>query len=283
MARFKNTLILAFIMLGLVSSAQVFQPGDYRDGIYDKENSVNRKFIPYTYLREGDVQFSKRVWRNVDLREKINQPLNLPKKFTSNKLSLMQLVVKGILEGNIIAFDDEEFLVQKDVARLKQSLVVKGDSVDQDLFDDQGNPYTVKVPGSVDSTWIYDNFQSLEIKEDWFFDKQKSVMEVRIIGLGFNALLKGKEDFGPQNQFYIYFPSCRPYFAATEIYNTKNDAERRTFDDVFWKRQFNSNIIRESNVFDRKIEDYSKGIDALLENDRIKKELFQYEHDFWQF
>jgi len=283
MANFKNIFILAFVMLGVFASAQVFQPGDYRDGIYDKENSVNRKFIPYTYLREGDVQFSKRVWRNVDLREKINQPLYLPTKFTSNKLSLMQLVVKGILDGSIIAFEDEEFLIQKDIARLKERLVVREDSVDQDLFDDQGNPYTVKVAGAVDSTWIYDNFQSLEIKEDWFFDKQKSVMEVRIVGLGFNALMKGKEDFGPQNQFYIYFPACRPYFAATEVYNTKNDAERRTFDDIFWKRQFNSNIIRESNVFDRTIDAYSKGIDALLENDRIKKELFQYEHDFWHF
>lgn len=214
MARFKNTLILALVMLGLVSSAQVFQPGDYRDGIYDKENSVNKKFIPYTFLREGDVQFSKRVWRNVDLREKINQSLYLPKKFTSNKLSLMQLVVKGILDGSIIAFDDEEFLVQKDIARLKAGLVVRGDSVDQELYDDQGNPYTVKVPGSVDSLWIYENFQSLEIKEDWFFDKQKSVMEVRIVGLGFNALLLGKEDFGPQKSILHLFPCLSPLFCS---------------------------------------------------------------------
>ena len=283
MAQFKNILILAFIMFGVVGSAQVFTPGDYRDGIYDKENSVNRKFIPYTYLREGDVQFSKRVWRNVDLREKINQPLYFPIKFTSNRLSLMQLVVKGILDGSIIAFEDDEFLVQKDVARLKERLVVREDSTDQELYLADGTPYMTKVAGAVDSLWIYENFQSLEIKEDWFFDKQKSVMEVRIVGIGFNALMNGKEELGAGNQFYIYFPACRPYFAATEVYNTKNDAERRTYDDVFWKRQFNSNIVRETNVYDRKIEDYSKGIDALLENDRIKKELFQYEHDFWQF
>ena len=33
-------------------------------------------------------------------------------------------------------------------------------------------------------------------KEDWFFDKQKSVLEVRILAMGFNALKPGKEDIG---------------------------------------------------------------------------------------
>jgi gliding motility associated protien GldN len=182
-----------------------------------------------------------------------------------------------------MAFEDEEFLVQKDLVRFKESMVIRQDSTDSEKYDENGNPYTVKVAGEIDSTWVYDNFASIELKEDWFFDKQKSVMEVRIIGIGINAYLKGKEDLGAQTLFYVYFPACRPLFAKHEVYNTKNDAERRSFDDIFWKRQFNSTITKESNVFDRKVDDYLKGLDALLENERIKNDIFKYEHDFWQF
>ena len=151
----------------------------------------------------------------------------------------MQLMTKYILSGQIIAFQDEEFLSPYEKSNIRDKMVIKSDSVDQEQFDENGNSYTIKVAGAVDSTWLYENFCEIELKEDWFFDKQKSVLEVRIIGLGFSASLKGKEDLGCVNQFYVYFPACRPFFAKHEVFNTKNDSERRTFEDIFWKRQFN--------------------------------------------
>lgn len=273
------------VLFGLTLQAQpgVFQPGDYKDGVYEKENSVNRRFIPYTHLREADVNWEKRVWRVVDMREKTNQILYYPTNAVVSRISLMQLVTKYILSGQIIAFQDEEFLVPFEKADIRAKMVIVGDSVEQELFDENGNGYFAKVAGAVDSAWLYENFMELHIKEDWFFDKQKSVLEVRILSLGFFALKPGKEDLGPINQFYVYFPACRPYFAKHEVFNPKSDSERRTFEDIFWKRQFHSSIRKESNVYDREIEMYSKGIDALLESDRIKGDIFRYEHDLWQF
>lgn len=261
------------------TNAQVFTPGDYRDGIYDKENSINRKFIPYTYLREGDVQWSKRVWREIDMREKINQPLYYPIEAVNGRISLFQLLQKYILDDQVIAFSDEEFLKPMEKAEVKQKIVFC-DSLEQSAVDDLGNEVITKI-FSCDSTSIYRNIRKYRLKEDWFFDKQKSVMEVRIIGMGVYTYDEEKE--ADRELFWIYFPACRPLFAQHEVYNTKNDAERRTFEDIFWKRQFNSNIVKETNVYDRGINEYSKGIDALLENDRIKKDIFQYEHDLWHF
>ncbi|HQQ95461.1 MAG TPA: gliding motility protein GldN [Bacteroidia bacterium] len=277
-------LVLLFLSTGaILAQPSVFQPGDYKDGIYDKENSLNRRFIPYTHLREGDVMWEKRVWRTIDLREKMNQVLYYPERPIASRISLMQLMTKYILSGQIIAFSDDEFLVPYEKADIRKKMVIVADSVDQELFDENGNPYTTKVAGATDSTWLYENFIELHIKEDWFFFIQKSVLEVRILSLGFYATIKGKEDLGPVDQFYVYFPACRPYFAKHEVFNTKNDAERRTFEDIFWKRQFASKIDRESNVYDRDIERYSKGIEALLESDRIKGDIFRFEHDLWQF
>jgi len=281
-----SILLILLALLPFLSKAQpgVFQPGDYKDGIYDKENSLNRRFIPYTHLREADVTWEKRVWRRIDLREKVNHPLYYPiGDPIASRMSLMQMMVKYVLDGRIIAFKDEEFLVQIERAEIRSKLVQVGDSTDQDTFLPDGTQVTTRVPGAVDSTWIYENLMEIEIKEDWFFDKQKSALEVRIIGLGFNALKKGKEELGPMNQFYVYFPACRPYFAKHEVFNVKNDSERRTFEDIFWKRQFASTVYKESNVYDRDVDRYAKGIDALLESDRIKQDIFRLEHDLWQF
>ena len=279
----KILLISFFVTLGFVLKSQVYQPPSetFNDGPYVKEHTQDMIMTPYTPLREADVQWTKRVWRTVDLKEKLNHPLFYPRKNTSNRYSLMQAIVKEILAGNIIAFEDDEFVTKKDPKKLKETLVVVGDSVDQAVYDDQGNETFVRVPGAIDSTWIYENFRSIDIKEDWFFDKQKSVMEVRIVSIAFNALRVGKEELGPMTQFVLHFPSIRPVLAKYEVFNTKNDAERRSFDDIFAKRQFSSVIVREANVYDRIIDAYARGIDALLEAERIKDDIFEYEHDFW--
>jgi gliding motility associated protien GldN len=273
-------LLLAVLIVAAGNSfAQVFSPGDYRDGIYDKENSINRKFIPYTYLREGDVQWSKRVWREIDMREKVNQPLYYPVEAVNGRISLFQLLQKYILSEQILAFSDEEFLKKMELAEVKAKIVTC-DSISESSVDANGNEIITKV-FKCDSTSIYRNIRKYRLKEDWFFDKQKSVMEVRIVGIGVFTYDEDKE--ADRELFWVYFPACRPLFAQHEVYNTKNDAERRTFEDIFWKRQFNSNIVKESNVYDRGLNEYSKGIDALLENERIKKDIFQYEHDLWHF
>jgi gliding motility associated protien GldN len=275
--------LLAFIANNSFSQQGVFQPGDYKDGIYDKENAVNRRFVPYTHLREADVTWEKRVWRELDMREKQNQPLFYPKTDLPGRVSFIQLIVRNVMSGRIVAFDDEEFLVTRDPSDLKSKLYSAADTVEAPDYDSAGNEIMVKTIKKADTTLYYENFCSLQLKEDWFFDKQKSSLEVRIVGLGLNFIPIGKEDIGCVNLFWIYFPACRPLFAKYEVFNTKNDSERRTFEDIFWKRQFASRLTKESNVYDRKISEYAKGIEALLESDKIKGDIFRLEHDLWQF
>jgi len=259
----------------------IFQPGDYADGIYTKENSTNRRFIPYTFLREADVQWERRIWRDIDMREKINQPLYYPTENVTSRISFLQTIVKYIMTDEIIAFNDEEFLIPMRSNEIKAKLRKQQDSTDQTSFDKDGNPVTVKILPPADSTWIFRDFKKLTLKEDWFFDKQKSVLEVRILGMGIQTYNEDKDLY--ITAFYVYFPACRPYLAKHEVFNTKNDAERRTYDDIFWKRYFNSTITKEQNVYDRSIDMYAHGIDALLESERVKNDIFLYEHDMWHF
>jgi gliding motility associated protien GldN len=197
----------------------------------------------------------------------------------NGRISFFQLLANYILKGDIIAFSDEEFLIPYELQQIRDKLK-KCDSVDNSAVDANGNEVITKI-FNCDSTSIYGAIRKYRLKEDWFFDKQKSVMEVRIVGIA--AYTYDEEKEAPRELFWVYFPAIRPFLAMHEVYNTKNDAERRSFEDVFWKRQFNSTVTKESNVFDRDVKEYAKGIDALLESDKVKKDIFLYEHDLWHF
>lgn len=245
--------------------------------VYDKQNIGNRRPINYTSLREGDVAWEKRVWRDIDLREKQNQPLYYPLEYNACRSSLFQTITRQILIGNIIAFKDEDFLIPYNDSEIKNKLV-KRDTIDNIIYDPNGNEYAVRTP-IADSISIYERVLKFRVKEDWFFDRQKSSLEVRIVGLA--AIEYNEERDYYRELYWVYFPSCRPYFARNDVYNFKNDAERRSLDDIFWKRQFTSTIVKESNVQDRYIDQYLHGIDALVESDRIKMDIFEWEHDLW--
>jgi len=248
--------------------------------IYDKQNIGNRHPINYTSLREGDVAWEKRVWRDIDMREKQNQPLYYPLEYNACRTSLFQTITRQILNGNIIAFKDEDFLIPYNDAEIKNKLV-KRDTIAQIIYDIEGNELPPTMVPTVDSTSIYARILKFRVKEDWYFDRQKSSLEVRIVGLA--AIEYNEERDYYRELYWVYFPSCRPYFARNDVYNFKNDAERRSLDDIFWKRQFTSTIVKESNVQDRYIDQYQKGIDALVEADKIKMNIFTWEHDLWNY
>lgn len=253
------------------------------DGVYIKEHTPKRKFIPYTPLREADVMWSKRVWRTVDLREKINHVLYFPTSPINDRKSLFDVIKTALLTGQITAYGspltDDEFKFPM----TKSELEAMFSKVDTNYIPDleTGEMIATPVPVDIGSQDI----KQYWIKEDWFFDKQRSVLDVRIIGIC--PLRENKGDNGEVRgyspMFWLYYPECRPVFANAEVYNRTNDAERRTLEDVLWKRQFGSYINKESNVYDRSIAEYKLGLDALLEAEKIKEDIFMLEHDLWHF
>ena len=306
-AKSKIVHVLGALFIGSSAFAQLPSSGvaesGVLDGVYYQEHIPTKKVISYAPLREADVLWSKRVWRTIDLSEKSNHHLYYPEEPLSDRRSLWDVIRYGVeVEGSLTVYDpgidfDDQFKYPvkhngnpKDDQAYKTKLqdlmydvqiVEKLDDEGEVVYDDLGDVVYDTSRNPIASADIVE----YHIKEDWFFDKQRSQLDVRIIGIC--PVIYGKDEEGnirsKRELFWLYFPECRYVFQNYFVYNRQNDAHRMSFDDNFMKRQFSSYIHKESNIFDRQLYPTWKGLKALHESERIKKEMFEFEHDLWHF
>jgi len=278
-----SILLMAGIFFGINtrSTAQILDSP--RDGVCDEVNILDKKPIPYYPVREADVAWKKRIWRIIDLRQKMNLPFYYPETPQKGWKNFMTTIMDAIREGSITAYDpkDDQFLVPLTYQEIEKKFT----GTDTVPIYDPENPQRILRYEVVIEDFDPTEVQRIKLKEDWFFDKQRSVMDVRILGICpvRNLYDDDGNQFGFEDMFWIYFPEARPVFAQAEVFNRKNGVERRTYDEIFWKRMFGSYVYKEENVYNREITDYASGMDALLEAERIKNELFEYEHQLWEF
>ncbi len=277
-----RALTICLILFGTAFSG--FGQTKILDGVYIKENVPTRKVIPYTYVREADAMWEIRIWRVLDMKEKMNHPLYYPIEEIQNRKSLFDVIRKGIDEGTITAYgnpvlDDEfNFPLTKTEAT---EILVEMETILRE--DDDGELIEDSVPSPITSGDI----KRFYLKEVWFFDRERSLLDVRVLGV---APVRERLDEdgvtvrGYQPLFWVYFPEARYVFANEDVFNRQNDSKRLSYDDIFWKRMFSSYIREESNVYERKIQEYKvNGLDQLLEAERIKNKIFLFEHDLWRY
>ena len=275
----KRTILagLAGLLMCTGATAQSF--GD----IYTKQMPDNQK-VNYTYLNESDVIWSKRLYRIIDLREKMNLNLYYPSlkydaaqnQFTSEmsdgRMNFSGILLNEILSGRVPATDGDAMTVPttyNDIAAKMNRdtltiAVVGADGMEHDsTVTNMENPADIK---------------QLMLLEEWFFDKKHSRLDVRIIGIcpiymGYDPITSR---LVKRRLFWIRYEDVRQALATSEAFNSFNDAQRISFEDLMLQRRFNGYIVAESNVYDdRSINQYKMGPSQIFEAERIKNEIFK--------
>ena len=280
-----------FVLIGIVCCAVSFSAKDTQaqimDGAFKRTNIENKKPMAFAPIREADVMWSKKIWRIIDLREKINQVLYFPTTDMDGRTSLINLFLKGIENGQLTAYDaraDDEFKVPMTFEQVKDAFGAttrtrKVRNLETGEFEDRD------VVGEIHPEEV----KQFMIKEEWFFDKQTSTLNTRIIGICPIQEYYRDEDISRQNvqrrkAFWIYYPEARELLASHPVINPNNTAQNMSFDDLLIKRQFNSYVVQESNVYNnRAVSQYLSGREAMLESKRIEQEIFNFEQDLWEY
>ncbi len=274
----KMSILPFFAVILLVGTFRAYGQADEtmpRDLFYDKVSPVEREVVPYDNIREADVLWQKRVWRIIDSREKMNLPFKYEGIDWKDLKPLVFILRDAAISGEITVYQEDNFKTVKlpaDVAKIGAG----NDTIQLSDLDGNYVKDTVLVR-EFDPTKV----SKYRIKEDWFFDKETSSMQVRIMAIA--PLYYDDQIQLDLPMFWAYFPTTRNLLVKQEVFNAHNDAIRLSWDDLFEMRMFSSYIYKESNVFDRRIQDYATGTDALRESDRIKQDIFEYEHNLWSY
>jgi len=251
----------------------------YIDGVVKRSLIDESPILEYDQPREADVVWERKMTRIVDVREKRNQIFRSPIKpfFT---------ILREMAEnGDVAVFQDEFFRepltieeIDKELNRIDTTTVF-----DYDTYEEK-----VEV---VRSEINWENIKQYRVKEVWFFDKETSMMKCRILGVSpvlddIDATTGELKYSRPL--FWVYYPEAREHLAKFRVQNETNDISPLTWYDIFEMRSFASYIMKRSNVLDLRVSDQfngyeRQGIDRLMESDKIKAELFNFEHDLWEY
>ena len=282
----KNCLILFFAILSsgladaqvnLLNSKTVDQIGVKSSEQLAADNDGP---IPYGYVDDRDILWSKVVWEFIDLNQKINLPYYFPIDTTNLSLerrSLFHTILKGIKQGKIKeAYSDSFFTSKITKEEIAQRLVnVRTENGFTDTFRIQ----TEDVAGYM-------------IKGMWFFDKRQGELKYRLLALapmGKDVQTLGVQDIEDEELyelFWVFFPSIRDVLHDAKVFNPKNKAQPISFDHLLNARRFSATIVREENIYgNRAIEDYVRGnsLFRLLEADKIKEDIRNKEMDMWNY
>jgi len=245
------------------------------DDIVERKLIKDRKVLSYQPLREADIMWEKKVWRVIDVREKMNLPFSYPEE------PLFQILEKAAVDGQIAVYSAENdkfaYLLNDDEVH---ELFYSRDTIE--VINPETQESELRI---VEDAVNYENVKRFRVKEMWFFDENTGTLNVRILGIA--PLIEEFDDNDnfkfERPMFWAYYPECRSLFAQHKVFNKINDAALMPWEDLFEMRMFASYIYKSSNVRNDRIEDYASGVDRLLEADKIKKEIFNFEHDLWSY
>ncbi|PIA81091.1 gliding motility protein GldN [Gaetbulibacter sp. 4G1] len=258
----------------------------------DAQKAVdNDKPLEYGYVDDRDVLFSKMVWEKVVLDERSNFPLYYPidtNNIGSDRRSLYDVLMKSVKDGKIKnIYDDSYFTTKRTLKDIEAALTMIDTT---ELGIEQLNAGEELSPEYINRRDITAaDIKEYHIKGLWYFDKRQAEMKYRLLGIApvapdVNFIDTDEPDLVPL--FWVFFPDAREVLHEAKSFNNENSSIPFSFDHILNSRRFHGYIYREENVQgDRKISEYvsQNALMQLLESERIKDKIRDFELDMWTY
>jgi len=251
----------------------------------------NDKPLEYGYVDDRDILYSKMTWEKIVLDERVNFPLYYPtdtNNIGKNRRPLYYVLLNAIKEGKIKnVYSDSYFTTKRTMSELKD-ITTKIDTLD--VGYDQFNADGYVDPEYITTTTIdaY-HISAYLVKGLWYFDKRQGELKYRILGIAPAApdvnFLDAEEQV-PNPLFWLFYPEVREALHEAKAFNNKNSAMPVSFDHMLNARRFNAYMYKEENVYgDREVKEYvaDNALMQMLESDRIKEKIRNFEQDMWSY
>ena len=257
--------------------------------------------LPYGFIDDRDILWSKTIWEIIDLDERVNFPLYYPEdpaNLGEERKSLFDVIMTGIRDGKIkeIYTDDGGYFKEK--MTYQEVLDATRGEFFLEAYTDLYNEGE-RDPEVLKEYIVYPELSSKDILEyrvkgTWYFDKRLGEMKYRLLGIAPCArdvavydpqsTLDAEEKDETYPLFWLWYPDARPVLNKAKVFNTRNSSQPITFDHILNSRRFNAIIYKEENVYeDREISNYIQkdALQQLLESERIKNIIRDFEQDMW--
>ena len=291
---FLLTVTTVFTVSGIFAQANVLNaksPEEIGVRTAAQKEVDNDRPLEYGYVDDRDILFSKMVWEKVVLDERSNFPLYYPvdtNNIGSDRRSLYDVLMKNIKNGKIKNLYDDSYLTTKRTLKDLESALVKIDTTEYGVEQlNAGEELSAEYVNKeeINSSHI----REYHIKGLWYFDKRQSEMKYRLLAIApvapdIYTLGTEEEDLVPL--FWVFFPDAREVLHEAKSFNSENSSIPFSFDHILNSRRFHGYIYREENVQgDRKISEYvsENSLMQLLESERIKDKIRDFELDMWTY
>ena len=258
--------------------------------------------LSYGYIDDRDVLWSKTVWEKIDLDERINFPYYYPSESQNlgeDRKSLFDVIIQGIESGEIkevYADDGGYFKTKLTYEQVLENLSFNGFLPGYEQASNEGILTEDEIIAEYGVTIPLKSLHVTEyrIKGTWYFNKRQGELKYRLLGIA--PCAPDKEILNPAGMppgidpevlyplFWVWFPDAREVLNNSVVFNTRNSSQPISFDNMLNSRRFNALIYKEENVYeDRKVDEYifQDALQQLLESERIKSVIRDFEQDMW--
>lgn len=251
----------------------------------------NDKPLPYGYVNERDILWSKTTWELIDLDERVNLPLYYPidtNNIGSERRSLYHVLMAGIKSGEIEHVYADSYFNQKLTLDDLDATLSRKDTLQQGYAQ-------INAGEAVDEQFILStNITAADVMEYhirgyWYFDTRRGALRYRLLGIAPvtpDAYSKSKGLESSIELFWVFYPDARETLHDAIVFNRDNTAQPLTFDHLLNSRRFHGVIYKEDNVQgDREIEEYitNNALMQLLKSRRIKESIREFESNMWNY